>query len=48
MGKDGGEGGGWQTETGKINTNVVLSWVLMSTTHSHLRKKYNGQKEKNE
>ena len=31
----GGEGGEWQTETGKINTNVVSSWVLMSTTHGH-------------
>ena len=25
----------WQTETGKINTNVVSSWVLMSTTQGH-------------
>ena len=49
-------GGGWRrgaewwTATGKINTNVVSYWVLMLTTHGHLRKKYkiNGQKEKNE
>ena len=39
----------WQTERGKINTNIVSSWVLMSATHGHLRKKYtNGQKGKNE
>ena len=47
------EGGGerkrekeWQTATGKINRNVVNSWVLMSTIHSHLRRNTNGQKEK--
>ena len=45
MGRGGGE---WQTETGKININVVSSWVLMLTTHSYIKKKYkiNGQKEK--
>ena len=48
MEKDWGGGGEWRTETGKININVVSSWVLMSTTHGHLKKKYkiNGQKEK--
>ena len=30
MEKEGG-GGGVQTERGKINTNVVSYWVLMST-----------------
>ena len=38
----------WQTEPGKINTNAVSSWVLMSTTHHHLRKKYKRAKRKNE
>ena len=40
-----GEGGGakWWTEKGKINTNVVSSWVLVSTRQKH---KINGQKEK--
>ena len=38
----------WQTETGKISTKVVSSWVLMSTTHGHSRRNTNGQKEKNE
>ena len=45
------EGGGekeWQTEPGKINTNVVSSWVLMSTTHRHLGKKYKCAERKNE
>ena len=46
----GGGGGGeekeWQTEPGKINTDVVSSWVLMSTTHHHLGRNTNGQKEK--
>ena len=54
MEKEGGEvevGGGekeWQTKSGKINTNVVSSWVLMSTTHRHLRKKYKWAERKNE
>ena len=49
-GGGGGGGGGeekeWQTEPGKINTDVVSSWVLMSTTHHHLGRNTNGQKEK--
>ena len=47
-----GGGGGekkWQTATGKINRNVVSSWVLMSTTHSHLKKEYKrAERKKNE
>ena len=42
-----GRGGGCQTATGKINTNVVRSWVLMSTTHSQLRNKYKWAERKN-
>ena len=37
----------WQTATGKINRNVVSSWVLMSTTHSQLRNKYKWAERKN-
>ena len=57
MEKEGGGGGGagwggggekeWQTEPGKINTNVVSSWVF-TTTHHHLRKKYKWAERKNE
>ena len=36
MEEEGGRGEKeWQTETGKININVVSSWVLMSTTQDH-------------
>ena len=49
-GKRKGGGGGrekeWQKETGKINTNVVSSWVLMSTTHDHSGRNTNGRKKK--
>ena len=36
----------WQTEPGKINTNVVSSWFSMSTTHHHLGKKYKWAERK--
>ena len=37
----------WQTATGKINRNIVSSWVLMSTTQSP-QKKYKWAERKNE
>ena len=50
-GRRGGGGGEkeWQTETGKINTNVVSSWVLMSTTQDHsLTQEYKWAEKKKE
>ena len=47
-GGGGVRGGEWQTATGRININVVSSWVLMSATHSHLKKKYKWAERKNE